>query len=281
MGEAVNPKAYPLADASVRERRRGNGKRRRLGRARAFLPAPPRLTRPPSLPTHTTHSCPTPSWTSSSRRPTISSCARAPTKVRVWVGGANAAASRALRKTRGARGRARGRRAPLHSARADRQQGIPPRRRGARHEPHASPPPTTKNTKHSDENAQPRHLRVCRHGRRHGADRDPAAPAPAGRGQKRAVRVRAVQGRAGAGVRRVPAGALLFFWWGVESAAAAHPRNPSPLSSRRLSHAPSIPPRRRTHNNQQVIAASVTTNEGSQLKSQIQALKLSIEKLLI
>ena len=32
---------------------------------------------------------------------------------------------------------------------------------------------------------------------------------------------------------------------------------------------------------QQVIACSVTTNEGSQLKSQIQALKLSIEKLLI
>jgi U4/U6 small nuclear ribonucleoprotein SNU13 len=31
----------------------------------------------------------------------------------------------------------------------------------------------------------------------------------------------------------------------------------------------------------QVIACSVTTNEGSQLKSQIQALKLSIEKLLI
>jgi U4/U6 small nuclear ribonucleoprotein SNU13 len=30
-----------------------------------------------------------------------------------------------------------------------------------------------------------------------------------------------------------------------------------------------------------VIAASVTTNEGSQLKSQIQSLKDSIEKLLI
>lgn len=30
-----------------------------------------------------------------------------------------------------------------------------------------------------------------------------------------------------------------------------------------------------------VIAASVTTNEGSQLKSQIQALKDAIEKLLI
>ena len=31
----------------------------------------------------------------------------------------------------------------------------------------------------------------------------------------------------------------------------------------------------------QVISASVTTNEGSQLKSQIQSLKLAIEKLLI
>ena len=31
----------------------------------------------------------------------------------------------------------------------------------------------------------------------------------------------------------------------------------------------------------QVIAASVTTNEGSQLKAQIQNLKLAIEKLLI
>ena len=31
----------------------------------------------------------------------------------------------------------------------------------------------------------------------------------------------------------------------------------------------------------QVISCSVTTNEGSQLKSQIQALKQSIEKLLI
>lgn len=30
----------------------------------------------------------------------------------------------------------------------------------------------------------------------------------------------------------------------------------------------------------QVIAASVTTNEGSQLKSQIQTLKIAIEKLL-
>jgi U4/U6 small nuclear ribonucleoprotein SNU13 len=30
-----------------------------------------------------------------------------------------------------------------------------------------------------------------------------------------------------------------------------------------------------------VIAASVTTNEGSQLKSQIQTLKIAIEKLLI
>ena len=33
--------------------------------------------------------------------------------------------------------------------------------------------------------------------------------------------------------------------------------------------------------NQQVISCSVTTNEGSQLKGQIQALKLAIEKLLI
>ena len=31
----------------------------------------------------------------------------------------------------------------------------------------------------------------------------------------------------------------------------------------------------------QVISCSVTTNEGSQLKGQIQALKLAIEKLLI
>lgn len=31
----------------------------------------------------------------------------------------------------------------------------------------------------------------------------------------------------------------------------------------------------------QVISCSVTTNEGSQLKSQIQQLKLAIEKLLI
>lgn len=31
----------------------------------------------------------------------------------------------------------------------------------------------------------------------------------------------------------------------------------------------------------QVIAASVTTNEGSQLKAQIQSLKEAIEKLLI
>lgn len=31
----------------------------------------------------------------------------------------------------------------------------------------------------------------------------------------------------------------------------------------------------------QVISCSVTTNEGSQLKSQIQSLKLAIEKLLI
>lgn len=31
----------------------------------------------------------------------------------------------------------------------------------------------------------------------------------------------------------------------------------------------------------QVISASVTTNEGSQLKAQIQTLKLAIEKLLI
>lgn len=35
-----------------------------------------------------------------------------------------------------------------------------------------------------------------------------------------------------------------------------------------------------TENCSQVIAASVTTNEGSQLKTQIQTLKIAIEKLL-
>lgn len=35
------------------------------------------------------------------------------------------------------------------------------------------------------------------------------------------------------------------------------------------------------HHQKQVISCSVTTNEGSQLKGQIQALKLAIEKLLI
>lgn len=60
----------------------------------------------------------------------------------------------------------------------------------------------------SDEDAQPWHLRVCRHGRRHRAHRDPAAPALAGRGQERAVRFRAVQGGARARVRRDEAGEL-------------------------------------------------------------------------
>lgn len=46
-----------------------------------------------------------------------------------------------------------------------------------------------------------------------------------------------------------------------------------------------LSPRGQTYRNidaccTQVIAASVTTNEGSQLKSQVQTLKIAIEKLL-
>lgn len=70
----------------------------------------------------------------------------------------------------------------------------------------ASPSHPTNNN--SDQDAQPRDFRVCRHGGRHRADRDPAPPAPPSGRQERAVCVRAIQGRAGAGVRGVPTGTL-------------------------------------------------------------------------
>ena len=53
----------------------------------------------------------------------------------------------------------------------------------------------------------------------------------------------------------------------------------SRLSTRSLSLSLSFLLPKKIHS--QVISCSVTTNEGSQLKGQIQALKLAIEKLLI
>lgn len=63
---------------------------------------------------------------------------------------------------------------------------------------------TTTNNSHQD--AQPRHFGIRRHGCRHRADRDPAPPPAARRGQERAVRVRPFQGGARARVRRDEAG---------------------------------------------------------------------------
>lgn len=78
-------------------------------------------------------------------------------------------------------------------------------------------------------------------------------------------------------MRGVPAGA--FFVWGEgergrgeEGASERARATPHTLTPSLILSISPI---------QQVIACSVTTNEGSQLKSQIQALKLSIEKLLI
>lgn len=77
-------------------------------------------------------------------------------------------------------------------------------------------------------------------------------------------------------MRGVPAGA--FFVWGEgergrgEEGASERAPTPHTLTPSLILSISPI---------QQVIACSVTTNEGSQLKSQIQALKLSIEKLLI
>lgn len=151
----------------------------------------------------------------------------------------------------------------------------------------------------SHQNAQPRHLRVCRHGGRHGAARDSAAPAhPRGRqgegvqpwrgeegrwpggpstrlahhthptlSSERAVRLCAVQGGPGPRVRRVSPS---------ECGRRVGQRSRRTLS---LAHTLTTPPS--PHPLSQVISCSVTTNEGSQLKSQIQALKQNIEKLLI
>lgn len=82
---------------------------------------------------------------------------------------------------------------------------------------------------------------------------------------ERALRIRSFQGRSGPCVRCLPAGAFAM------GACIVHGAGCMPcyiLACFHWLHA-------------QVIAASVTTNEGSQLKTQIQTLKDAIEKLLI
>ena len=68
------------------------------------------------------------------------------------------------------------------------------------------------------------------------------------------------------------------------AADAPRPRAAAAFAHCALTHSPPCPPQalgRACGVSRPVIACSVTTNEGSQLKAQIQTLKDSIEKLLI
>jgi hypothetical protein len=105
---------------------------------------------------------------------------------------------------------------------------------------------------------------------RHRAD-GPVPPA------ERALRLRPLEGRAGPRVRRVSPGERQSRPRRARSPAPA-PRPRAKQARRNPWIAPSPPPH---HPAPQVIAASVTTNEGSQLKAQIQTLRQAIEKLLI
>ena len=142
----------------------------------------------------------------------------------------------------------------------------------------------------SHQDAEPRHQRGGGDGGGHGAHRDPAPPAPAGGGHgARGWAGGSIAGCGGGRRRRRcrPCPASQTHWVSHSRLLGTSCNNTCLFVRFCVQNVPYVFVNskaalgRACGVSRPVIACSITTNEGSQLKNQIQQLKLAIEKLLI